>query len=555
MLNTDVSLQIAKFKDIHRSRPGFILGTGPSINQQDISPLRHHITFGVNGIARMCEAWGFETTYFALTDPTVAAHNPDFLERPRGAIKFALADLDCARYNALPLRFLGMMGFSPDPGQGVYVGGTVVFTAIQLAFHMGCDPVYMLGCDLDYSGAQARCYTEDDPFSRPGVDLRYRGDTPELTRMAESFALARRVFERNNRRLYNASAGGCLEALPRVRYEEALATAPQPPPTQPNGPRPGYLPPAPGTDDLQEQMREVERWAPDADGDDLNAWASLQLPRVCFELGDRASGWTYLGELIQGRGDLECAQQYFRSALEANPTQPMVAYQLGMIARGRGDEKTARRWFRREMKRFDGDERCTDAEGVQRGMTYHALGNLNAAIRDFEMAAEEQPFSRSVRLLLGESLAEAKRYGEAVGQLTRVVDHDPSDGYAWLRLGQACRKDGDVQRALQIFEKVAMVDPPMAWSSYEYGITLMAEQRCEDAERAFSREIQFFPADGAFLQRALARARLSRADAAREDLDCAIAINPAHADEWRALIDGEITGADAEPSLIESDLE
>jgi len=459
---------VASFRDLHPGRPAFIIGPGESIGEQDLAPLRRHVAFAVEGVARRFRDWGFEPTYHVMMDAGLARRQPDLLNLPRIATKFATADVDCARHNAVALRSLGTMGFSFDPERGVYDGGTTLFAAIQLACYMGCDPVYLIGCDMTRPRRSAAAGTDRTRFSRE-----FLCDSPDLLCQAESFALAGRVFEREDRRLYNATLGGHLEALPRVRYEEVLRHPSRPPETLRSGPRPPYLPLPPGPAAI-EQFAAVQPWLFDADWE---GWAQLQLPLICFQLGDEAGGWTALGDYACKQGDLTRAERYYRAALAANPRQPMVAYQLGMIARARDDEEEARTCFEAELSRFGIDQRGDDAEWLQCALTHRALGDLDAAIGSLAALAEAFPCARALRMQLAETLMEADRHAEAVPHLEYVVGRDRLDGRAWLRLGRAYRETGDARGALRAFERAIGADPPLPEAEYEYGVVLREVRR------------------------------------------------------------------------------
>src|SRR5262249_39479466 len=58
-----------RFKDRHRGGRAFILGNGPSLNQQDLTPLKEEITFGTNTFWKHPQIGQWQPTYYCLVDP------------------------------------------------------------------------------------------------------------------------------------------------------------------------------------------------------------------------------------------------------------------------------------------------------------------------------------------------------------------------------------------------------------------------------------------------------------------------------------------------------
>lgn len=100
-------------------------------------------------------------------------------------------------------------------------GGTMN-SALQFAFAMGYEPVYVIGADLGFQPIYRTSVADPNHFhpdywTWEDNPLEDRDDT-----LQEMHAIARREFERAGRHLYNAGIGGKLEALERVDFEEAL---------------------------------------------------------------------------------------------------------------------------------------------------------------------------------------------------------------------------------------------------------------------------------------------------------------------------------------------
>jgi hypothetical protein len=108
---------------------------------------------------------------------------------------------------------------------------TVTITAIQLAVHMGFNPIYLIGCDTRYTipasvledsgNRQALLSTlDDDPNHFDpryfGYGRRWHQPNPEL--MVQHYQLVEAVLSARGVAVFNATVGGDLEVFPRVDY-------------------------------------------------------------------------------------------------------------------------------------------------------------------------------------------------------------------------------------------------------------------------------------------------------------------------------------------------
>jgi hypothetical protein len=225
-------------RDSGRGRRCFLIGNGPSLNRLDLEPLAREVSFGVNGIFLKFDELSFRPTYYVVEDDLVARDRADVINGLTGMCKLFPRYLapwlhpspDTIYMNViLDYRdYAGFPEFSTDAARCLWVGGTVTYLNLQLAFYMGFDPVILIGVDCDYdvradeveahgvelvSKAPDRNHFHPDYF---GAGFRFHD--PMVGRMLRAYARAREVFERHGRRVWNASAGGRLEVFPRIDY-------------------------------------------------------------------------------------------------------------------------------------------------------------------------------------------------------------------------------------------------------------------------------------------------------------------------------------------------
>ncbi len=147
-------------RNVHDGWRCFVIGNGPSLTGMDLSPLRNEITIGSNEVYRLFPEMGFQTSYLTVNSPTVCENNRRGLRNVRGPIKIFGLDLAyCAPVDERTF-FVNVSRreendgmFSDDCAAIVYFGQSAVYLDLQLAFHLGCSPVYLIGLDPDADAA------------------------------------------------------------------------------------------------------------------------------------------------------------------------------------------------------------------------------------------------------------------------------------------------------------------------------------------------------------------------------------------------------------------
>jgi KDO transferase-3 len=245
----------------------FLVGTGPSLKDVDLGLLKQYRTFGVNGAITNFKAAGFAPNYYAIADheffetrfPMVrdaveagckcffsfsglsrmCEFGPDLLgktdmyvidavNRHYGRPRLGDDELQTRFANDTDLVFgecrdldATKVGFSRNLGKGVFCPGTILYWALQIAYHIGYRRIFILGMDLNYQGPNPRSYAE------PG-----RAQPSSIPRIYEesilpSFQLVAGLCQREDLKVYNLSPTSRLpeSVIPRLTLEQAIALA------------------------------------------------------------------------------------------------------------------------------------------------------------------------------------------------------------------------------------------------------------------------------------------------------------------------------------------
>jgi hypothetical protein len=236
--------RLRKLRGIHKGRRAFIIGNAPSVARMDIQPLRSEVCFAVNSTFRLYPQLGFVFPYTCLSDRIrwfetgveVLANSPgshvfycDDKEYP-SPVQFFTADqlqmitllsqsyrlpLWLHRWTPISNRAglytyacLLNKRFSWDVTKGISTGNSVIFMATQLAVWMGCNPVILIGVEMDYSGPTAHFHGQKI-YTPP---MNYETDAkPHFVRF-------RKDMESRGVKFLNATLGGKVDALERVDF-------------------------------------------------------------------------------------------------------------------------------------------------------------------------------------------------------------------------------------------------------------------------------------------------------------------------------------------------
>ena len=235
---------LQKLHDKHRGERCFIIGNGPSLNKLDLTQLQDEFTFGVYAIYTNYEKMGFYPSYYVVEDNFVAEDREDEINEYQKSTKFF------GHYLKLFLRpdpstiMLNVVAdyrehksfprFSTNAARKVYVGGSVTYICLQLAYFMGFETVYMIGFDHNYTIPKDAIRYNDDlsilstsddvnHFSKDYFGKGKRWHDPNVDRMERGFNRAREYFEADSRTVFNATVGGHLEAFERCDYSSLFS--------------------------------------------------------------------------------------------------------------------------------------------------------------------------------------------------------------------------------------------------------------------------------------------------------------------------------------------
>jgi hypothetical protein len=239
-------------KNQHLGKRCFVIGNGPSLRMEDLQKLKESqdITIASNKIYLAFEDTDWRPTYYTVGDLLVAQNNakeiknlnviklfPDHFKVILGRSK----DSDC---NGVHLYYCMLRQrydkngnyiptFSMNPLLGLHIGESITNVNLQLAYHLGCNPIFIIGIDGRYQlpsstrqhdivGEILVSEGEKNHFSD---DYRKPGETWSIPKVNDhecGFRHFNAFLKSKDIRVFNASRKSAVKAFQRVDLDSVL---------------------------------------------------------------------------------------------------------------------------------------------------------------------------------------------------------------------------------------------------------------------------------------------------------------------------------------------
>ena len=211
---------ISQLHDWHKKDSCFIIGTGPSLKQTNLSLLDTKWLMGVNNL--FVDIKNIRPQYWCVADAKIFdKYYKNLLQLNTtlfltdGAGQLFLHNLEKYRKESKMEPFVtrplsdmkSTAEFSTDLLKGVN-GGMVTLSCLQIAYYLGFKEVYLLGCD---------CSSKGKHYDNK-VDIDSKDDYWE--HFFRLYEVCKKVYEKGGRKIYNATVGGNLEVFERRKLED-----------------------------------------------------------------------------------------------------------------------------------------------------------------------------------------------------------------------------------------------------------------------------------------------------------------------------------------------
>lgn len=222
--------RIRAYRDRHAGQQCFILGNGPSLANTDFDGLAGQIAFGMNRIFLLSDRRGFRPDYYVCMNGLVLEQSHGeiaTLNMPR-FVNWSHRNLFEGNEQIIYLRESFSPRFEEDLTRGIWVGATVTFVALQIAYYMGFEKVILIGVDHRYSRSGtphttvSGSATDPDHFDPAYFPPGFRWQLPDLKTSEIAYQMALEAYQADSREILDATMDGNLQVFPKVDYRSVI---------------------------------------------------------------------------------------------------------------------------------------------------------------------------------------------------------------------------------------------------------------------------------------------------------------------------------------------
>ncbi|WP_269618880.1 6-hydroxymethylpterin diphosphokinase MptE-like protein [Zhongshania sp. BJYM1] len=223
--------RIESWKDIYKGKPLLIVGNGPSLNQTPLDEFTGMPSIGMNKIDLMFSKTNWRPSLVVCLNNLVVQQNWKVFKSSAMPVfigwkcRHFLPRNERSSFNY----FLANSGndFSHDIVNGLGSSATVTYIALQFAYYTGANPVVLFGVDHSFKtegkphDIQKRTSDDVNHFDPNYFAKGQFWGVPNLDQSEVEYSMAREVFERDGRKVLDATIGGKLEVFEKISIDDA----------------------------------------------------------------------------------------------------------------------------------------------------------------------------------------------------------------------------------------------------------------------------------------------------------------------------------------------
>ena len=225
---TPCDKRLRKYKDIHKGKRCFCVGTAPSLTLADIEMLKGEYCFSCNSIIKLYDKTEWRPTYFMVFDPYFySLFHKEIKSEDYSAIFYNKTQIPSFETNGIAIKgspehlireYMPKKKTEPhlvlseDLSKKLVIGQSTIHSAMALAAYMGFEEIYLLGVDCDYTIQHAE----------GTADERLKSSALDAIEMKKDFTDYKPQFEKRGIKVINCSRGNKLNIFPYKELEEVL---------------------------------------------------------------------------------------------------------------------------------------------------------------------------------------------------------------------------------------------------------------------------------------------------------------------------------------------
>ena len=233
------------FRNKFKNERCFILGAGPSIRFNDISKLANEYVFAASWFPLHKDFEKLKNVFYCLASPQFWVGSNEFpalllhsIKRNKNAFLFfekSFKDVNSINhyFKEEQMYYTSHLDgkrngseIETDISKPIPYAATVIQDImLPLSFYMGFKDIYLLGCDNDLNPEKYPEWKDSHFYSIDLMPLELKYHLFKFSKgfqgniVDEIYSKFKSYFEKNNRKIYNATTGGKLEVFKRVDFD------------------------------------------------------------------------------------------------------------------------------------------------------------------------------------------------------------------------------------------------------------------------------------------------------------------------------------------------
>jgi len=208
----------------------FIIATGPSLNQTNLTELSDEFTFAVKSfLFSGIDRFKLVPSFFCWSDRQTLQDNISYFPKAKPDRMICFFPFFLRRYiqknlkwNTKDVYFINDI-YGLEVHKGIFFesadnkllcsGSVIIDYCIPLAIHMGFNPIYLIGCDHD---------SPDGVRYFDGKSTSLSGGCTPWKIVDQAFSVVKKHADAKGIKIYNATEGGRLEIFERVTLKDII---------------------------------------------------------------------------------------------------------------------------------------------------------------------------------------------------------------------------------------------------------------------------------------------------------------------------------------------
>jgi tetratricopeptide (TPR) repeat protein len=204
---------------------------------------------------------------------------------------------------------------------------------------------------------------------------------------------------------------------------------------------------------------------------------------------EQAAHWTEKANQFLTTGNPADAGESYRKALQFDPENPQLHFNLSLALDRLGDRKGERAELEKAIRL---DPRLGPAHN-QLGLLALEDHQLREAEKEFKIALQIDPESAEAQNNLGILYNQQEKYSEAAAMFRHAIENDPKFSRAYVNLGLTLARNGDYGQAEQNFQSASRTDPQNAGAYSAFGMLQAKTGHGAEAVANFRKAVNLQP--------------------------------------------------------------